>query len=462
MMEVPEVSHAHPAQHRSTFSDLPPGQGAGCDDLGRQLLIVATDRISAFDCVMPEGIPDKGRILTAVAAYWFAATEDLVPNHFRGNLEWPADLEAYRETLAGRAVIVEKTHPLPVECVVRGYLAGSGWKEYQSDGAVCGVPLPSGLRLADRLPEPIFTPATKAEEGHDENISFERMAEIVGGEQATRLRDLSLVLYPPGAPNWPPAAASCWRIPNSSSEPVPAGELILIDEALTPDSSRYWLADTWAPGKPAKPRQAVSPGLPRNAGDLGQAAAGTPPSTGDRRRDPGPLPGSGRPLRSHGLVSIFRSSGSPEAPIRKFAGSSQFRKPVFNASRERAINRSSGHPAPRAPARARSIWASGWRESRLRRAGPGDPGTIQIGLRKAVPPNASSRSRKRDHTTEPEVPASPSKVAIRPPSSITTCTGSKFASPGTMRFNKAAAPARGPPAWRPVPEPASLPPDRGF
>ena len=217
-------------------------------DLGRQLLIVATDRISAFDCVMPEGIPDKGRILTAVAAYWFAATEDLVPNHFRGNLEWPADLEAYRETLAGRAVIVEKTHPLPVECVVRGYLAGSGWKEYQSDGAVCGVPLPSGLRLADRLPEPIFTPATKAEEGHDENISFERMAEIVGGEQATRLRDLSLVLYRRGAEL---AASRGILLADTKFEfgLSTAGELILIDEALTPDSSRYWLADTWAPGK---------------------------------------------------------------------------------------------------------------------------------------------------------------------------------------------------------------------
>ncbi|GLH72905.1 phosphoribosylaminoimidazole-succinocarboxamide synthase [Geothrix limicola] len=217
-------------------------------DLGNQLLIVATDRISAFDCVMPEGIPDKGRILTAVAAYWFAATEDLVPNHFRGNLSWPAALEPQREALGERAVIVEKTRPLPVECVVRGYLAGSGWKEYQTSRSVCGVPLPAGLQLADRLPEPIFTPATKEDEGHDENISFERMAEIVGADLAARLRDLSLALYKRGAEL---AAQRGILLADTKFEfgLSDAGELILIDEALTPDSSRYWLADSWAPGK---------------------------------------------------------------------------------------------------------------------------------------------------------------------------------------------------------------------
>ncbi len=217
-------------------------------DLGSQLLIVATDRISAFDCVMPEGIPDKGRILTAVAAYWFAATEDLVPNHFRGNPGWPAELEAHREALSGRAVIVEKTRPLPVECVVRGYLAGSGWKEYQADGSVCGIPLPVGLRLADRLPEAIFTPATKAEEGHDENISYPRMAEVVGRELAEKLRDLSLALYRRGAEL---AAQRGILLADTKFEfgLSKEGDLILIDEALTPDSSRYWLADSWAPGK---------------------------------------------------------------------------------------------------------------------------------------------------------------------------------------------------------------------
>jgi phosphoribosylaminoimidazole-succinocarboxamide synthase len=217
-------------------------------DLGAQLLIVATDRISAFDCVMPDGIPDKGRILTAVASYWFAATEDLVPNHFRGNLGWPPALEPHRSALAGRAVVVEKTRPLPVECVVRGYLAGSGWKEYQVDGSVCGVPLPKGLRLADRLPEPIFTPATKADVGHDENISFERMAEIVGADLAVRLRDLSQALYRRGAEL---AAQRGILLADTKFEfgMSDAGDLILIDEALTPDSSRYWLADSWAPGK---------------------------------------------------------------------------------------------------------------------------------------------------------------------------------------------------------------------
>ena len=217
-------------------------------DLGGQLLIVATDRISAFDCVMPEGIPDKGRILTAVAAYWFAATEDLVPNHFRGNPGWPAVLEAHRQALSGRAVIVEKTRPLPVECVVRGYLAGSGWKEYQAAGAVCGISLPAGLRLADRLPEPIFTPATKAEEGHDENISFDQMVSVVGDELAARLRDLSLALYGRGSDL---AAQRGILLADTKFEfgLSDAEDLILIDEALTPDSSRYWLADSWAPGK---------------------------------------------------------------------------------------------------------------------------------------------------------------------------------------------------------------------
>lgn len=216
-------------------------------DLGGQLLIVATDRISAFDCVMPEGIPDKGRILTAVASYWFAATADLVPNHFRSRPAWPASLDAHREALAGRAVIVEKTRPLPVECVVRGYLAGSGWKEYQANGAVCGVALPPGLRLADRLPEPIFTPATKAEEGHDENIPFERMAELVGIDLAERLRTLSLALYRRGAEL---AARRGILLADTKFEfgLGADGALILIDEALTPDSSRYWLAESWAPG----------------------------------------------------------------------------------------------------------------------------------------------------------------------------------------------------------------------
>lgn len=218
-------------------------------DMGDALLIVATDRISAFDCVMPEGIPGKGRILTAVANFWFEATKDLVPNHLRPGLALASDarLAPYLDQLEGRATLVTKTEPLPVECVVRGYLAGSGLKEYQANGAVCGVALPAGLRLADRLPEPIFTPATKAVEGHDENIPFDQMAEIVGGDLASRLRALSLALYQRGCEL---AGARGILLADTKFEfgILPDGGLILIDEALTPDSSRYWLADQWRPG----------------------------------------------------------------------------------------------------------------------------------------------------------------------------------------------------------------------
>lgn len=217
-------------------------------DLGDRLLIVATDRISAFDCVMPEGIPDKGRILTAVASHWFAATQDLVPNQLRRSRDWPAALDPHLGDLAGRAMLVEKTRPLPVECVVRGYLAGSGWKEYQTTGSVCGEALPPGLRLADRLPGPIFTPATKAEEGHDENISFARMAGLLGQGLAARLRDLSLALYRRGAEE---ASRRGILLADTKFEFGLAddGAVLLIDEALTPDSSRYWLADAWEPGR---------------------------------------------------------------------------------------------------------------------------------------------------------------------------------------------------------------------
>ena len=213
-----------------------------------QLLIVATDRISAFDCVMPEGIPGKGAILTQVANFWFRATEDLVPNHLIATAveDYPAALAPFIAQLRGRSVLVAKTEPLPVECVVRGYLAGSGWKEYQATGAVCGIALPEGLKLADRLPEPIFTPATKAESGHDENIPFERFASIVGGARAEELRSLALALYRRGSEL---AAARGILLADTKFEfGVRDGRVILIDEALTPDSSRYWLAESWAPG----------------------------------------------------------------------------------------------------------------------------------------------------------------------------------------------------------------------
>jgi phosphoribosylaminoimidazole-succinocarboxamide synthase len=218
-------------------------------DLGDRLLLVATDRISAFDCVMPEGIPGKGRILTQVANFWFLATADIVPNHLRATdpSDFPAELAPFAEQLRGRAVLVKKTAPVPVECVVRGYLAGSGLKEYAASGTVCGIPLPPGLKLADRLPAPIFTPATKAEEGHDENIPFERMVEILGADLASRLRGLSLALYQRGTEL---AAERGIILADTKFEfgLDAGGQVVLIDEALTPDSSRYWLAESWRPG----------------------------------------------------------------------------------------------------------------------------------------------------------------------------------------------------------------------
>lgn len=213
-----------------------------------KLLIVATDRISAFDCVMPEGIPAKGAILTQVANFWFDATKDLVPNHLIATeaADYPAALAPHRARLSGRSVLVAKTEPLPVECVVRGYLAGSGWKEYQVNGTVCGLALPKGLKLADRLPEPIFTPATKAESGHDENIPFSRFAEIVGQARAEELRSLALALYARGSEL---AAERGILLADTKFEfGIRDGKIILIDEALTPDSSRYWLAESWKPG----------------------------------------------------------------------------------------------------------------------------------------------------------------------------------------------------------------------
>lgn len=219
-------------------------------DLGSQLLIVATDRISAFDCVMPQGIPDKGRILTQVANYWFGATADLVPNHLVATAveDYPAELQPFAEELRGRSILVRRTEPLPIECVVRGYLAGSGLKEYATDGKVCGIQLPAGLQLADRLPEPIFTPATKEDEGHDINISFERMCEIVGADLGVRLRETSLALYQRGVEL---AARRGILLADTKFEfgLLEDGQLLVIDEVLTPDSSRYWLADQWTPGK---------------------------------------------------------------------------------------------------------------------------------------------------------------------------------------------------------------------
>ena len=233
----------------SSIPGMTPRQGKVRDiyDFGDRLLFVASDRISAFDWVLPNGIPDKGRVLTQVSRFWFDRLD--VRNHVL-SLD-PADLDLPTETdvesLRGRSMVVRKTEVVPIECVVRGYLAGSGWKEYQQSRTVCGIGLPDGLIQADRLPEPIFTPARKAESGHDENISFDETCSQIGSELAGKLRDLSLAIY---------SSASDYArergiiLADTKFEfGLLDGEVILIDEVLTPDSSRYWPADRYEPGR---------------------------------------------------------------------------------------------------------------------------------------------------------------------------------------------------------------------
>jgi phosphoribosylaminoimidazole-succinocarboxamide synthase len=216
-----------------------------------RLLLVASDRISAFDVVLPTTIADKGRVLTGLSRYWFAATAGIVPNHLVSTdpAQAVAAVDATEEELRGRIMICRATEVIPIEAVVRGYLAGSGWKEYVATGGVCGVGLPAGLRESDRLPEPIFTPATKAEQGeHDENIDFDAMAGRVGGEIADRVRSLSLRLYAHAARV---AEAAGILLADTKFEfgiERETGDLLLIDEALTPDSSRFWDAATYSPG----------------------------------------------------------------------------------------------------------------------------------------------------------------------------------------------------------------------
>jgi phosphoribosylaminoimidazole-succinocarboxamide synthase len=217
-------------------------------DLGDRLLLVATDRISAYDVVMPTGIPDKGRILTSLSLWWFDFLADLTPNHLvtADVRRMPPPVRAHARELDGRTMLCRKASVFPVECVVRGYLAGSGWREYQKSRTVCGVPLPGGLRQCDRLPEPIFTPATKAESGHDENISFERAADLLGAKAAAELRDRSLAVYKKAADY---ARRHGILIADTKFEWGEAdGRILLIDEVLTPDSSRFWPADTYEPG----------------------------------------------------------------------------------------------------------------------------------------------------------------------------------------------------------------------
>lgn len=218
-------------------------------DLGDRLLLVATDRISAFDCIMPNGIPRKGEVLTQISHFWFDRFASSIPNHryLRAQDPLPASLQPWAKQLAGRSMIVKKAQPLAIECVVRGYLAGSGWKEYRQSQTVCGIPLPGGLRECSELPQPIFTPATKAESGHDENIPFETAAKIVGAEIAEQAKATSLQIYE--------SARSYARergilIADTKFEfGIYEGQLILIDEVLTPDSSRFWPAADYQPGR---------------------------------------------------------------------------------------------------------------------------------------------------------------------------------------------------------------------
>ncbi|WP_420129118.1 phosphoribosylaminoimidazolesuccinocarboxamide synthase [Longimicrobium sp.] len=222
-------------------------------DLGDALLMVATDRVSAFDVVMPTPVPRKGEVLTLISAWWFARTADLVPNHVLSvdpdqiARRYPA-LAPHRDSWARRSMLCRKLRPFPVECVVRGYLSGSAWKEYREQGTLAGEPLPAGLRESDRLDSPLFSPATKAESGHDENIPFDRMREIVGGDAADRLRDASLAVYARGREI---AAESDIIIADTKFEfgTDTDGTIRLMDEVLTPDSSRFWPREAYAPGR---------------------------------------------------------------------------------------------------------------------------------------------------------------------------------------------------------------------
>ncbi|WP_251158723.1 phosphoribosylaminoimidazolesuccinocarboxamide synthase [Caniella muris] len=235
-----------------TMDRRPDGSGKVRDiyDCGDNLLMVASDRISAYDFVLPDEIPSKGEVLTRISAFWFDRFADLVPNHMVSMdvADFPEEFSRWADYLDGRAMLVRKAQPLPVECIVRGYLTGSGKKTYDEDGTVCGIALPDGLREASKLPEPIFTPSTKAELGdHDENISFERCAQIVGPEVADRLRSLSIALYKAASEY---AAERGIIIADTKFEfGLIDGEIVLIDECLTPDSSRFWPASTYVEGE---------------------------------------------------------------------------------------------------------------------------------------------------------------------------------------------------------------------
>lgn len=237
---------------KTEISDIPlvkRGKVRDIYDLGENLLLIATDRISAFDVVLSNGIPGKGKVLTQLSIYWFKLMQELIPNHIVAvDIEdFPEVLKSYSEILEGRSMLVRKTRPVPVECVVRGYLAGSGWKEYKENGSICGIQLPEGLVNSSRLDKPIFTPSTKEEHGHDINITFEDLRKIVGDNLANKLRDISLKIYSKARDI---AEKKGIIIADTKFEfGLHDGNLLLIDELLTPDSSRFWSIKDYAPGK---------------------------------------------------------------------------------------------------------------------------------------------------------------------------------------------------------------------
>jgi phosphoribosylaminoimidazole-succinocarboxamide synthase len=247
---------------QTTLASRPPDRRGKVRDLyefGDRLLIVATDRLSAFDYVLGSGIPDKGKVLTQISAFWFARTSAIVPNHLISvdAADFPSAVAAERAAFAGRSMLVETTEPLPIECVARGYLSGSGWKDYVASGEVCGVKLPLGLKESDRLPEPIFTPATKAASGHDINISAAEAERLVGPAVLNRVRDLTLRLYAEGAAHAETRgiiiADTKFEFGLRRAQDVAASDadrIILIDEAMTPDSSRFWPMESYRPGGP--------------------------------------------------------------------------------------------------------------------------------------------------------------------------------------------------------------------
>jgi len=238
----------------TNIEGLPPPRRGKVRDIyetDEHLLIVATDRVSAFDVVLPDGIPGKGRVLTRLSRFWFAYLKAVVPNHLVSVEvdDFPPACQPYREMLTGRAMLVTKAKPLPVECIVRGYLAGSGWQEYRATRTICGIALPPGLRESERLPEPLFTPSTKAPAGtHDENISFSEVERLVGRELAAQIRDISLALYRAAHAF---AHTKGFLLADTKFEfGLREGQLLLIDEAFTPDSSRFWRAEVYQPGAP--------------------------------------------------------------------------------------------------------------------------------------------------------------------------------------------------------------------